>query len=139
MSIPSQVFFKFINPPTGVAGITIVNATTYDLLTGTTLTLEVGNWLVCLTGEVSNPTAGAITATNLTLNLQSTTGSPLILNDQLIPFDIGLPAGISYYFTKTYALPVTQGNQTMQFELYNPQVTGAGLTLAYKLYCIRLA
>jgi hypothetical protein len=139
MSIPVQTYFYFKNPPTGQPGITIVNDTTYNLLTGTSLFLEPGVWQVCITGEVANSTAGAITATNIPINVQSTAGLPFALNDQLIPFGIILPNGTSYYFSKTYTLPVQPGYQTMQIRLYQPLVSAPGLTIAYKLYCVRLS
>lgn len=139
MSIPVQTYFRFKNPPSGQPAIPIVNDTTYNLLTGTSLVLQPGVWQICITGEVVNQTAGAITATNLTLNIQSTSGLPFALNDQLIPFGIVLPTPSSYYFTKSYTLPVQTGYQTMQIRLYQPLVSGAGLTIAYQLYCVKVA
>jgi hypothetical protein len=138
MSIPAQTYFYFRNPPSGQPAIPIVNDTTYNLLTGTSLVLQPGVWQICITGEVVNNTAGAITATNIPINVQSTVGLPFTLNDELIPFGTVLPTPSSYYFSKTYTLPVNPGQQTMQIRLYQPLVSGAGLTIAYKLYCVRL-
>ena len=138
MSIPSQTYIRFMNPATGGAAIPIVNAVTYNLLTGTNIDLAAGVWAIVFEGEISNPTAGDITLTNLTLNLQAPGSTNVVYNDNLAAFGMVMPNNVgAYYFTKTYTLPVSQPSHSIQFSL-RPQVSGAGLLIAYVVYAIRL-
>lgn len=131
----AQSIFTFQYAPPATP---ITSGTNINLLAAAPLTLSAGLWLITISGEISNITAGDLEATDVGLYI-GIGGLTYALTDQIVPLGNTIPANTSAYYARTFLYPISEDNTTMLIEL-QPIVAGVAgnFTQDFNYYVVKL-
>lgn len=120
----------------------ITSTVNINLLAAAPLTLSAGLWLITISGEISNTSAGDLEATDIGLYISQTNNIELliyVLTDQIVPLGNTIPANTSAYYARTFAYPVNADNTNILIEL-QPTVAGAAgdFTQDFTYFAVKL-
>lgn len=133
----SILTYKYAPPATPITSGTNIN-----LLSVAPLTLSAGLWLITISGEISNVTAGDLEATDVALYMSQSNNvgfSLYVITDQIIPLGNTIPANTSAYYARTFAYYVVADNTNMIIEL-QPIVAGVAgnFTQDFTYFAVKL-
>lgn len=133
----SILTFQYAPPAT-----LITSGTNINLLAAAPLTLSTGLWLITISGEISNVTAGDLEATDVALYISQTNNIGqliYVVTDQIVPLGNIIPANTSAYYARTFAYPVNADNTNIIIEL-QPIVAGVAgnFTQDFTYFAVKL-